>query len=118
MRAATVRRLALELPGAEERETWGEATFRVRNKIFVMLTDRERQAWVKNAHDEQQALVSMDPDTFFVPPYVGPSGWIGVRISKVDRDEMRELLVEAWRRTAPKRAVRAFDEEHGIEGDD
>ena len=117
MRAATFRARALSLPDAVELETWGEATFRVRNKIFVMLTDRERQAWVKNGHDEQQALVAMDPDTFFVPPYVGPSGWIGVRISKVDRDEMHELLIEAWRRTAPKRAVRAFDEEHGIEDD-
>jgi len=117
MRAATVRRLALELPDAEERETWGEATFRVRNRIFVMLTDRERQAWVKNAHDEQRALVSMDPETFFVPPYVGPSGWIGVRIAKVDRREMHELLIEAWRRTAPKRAVAAFDAAHGIDGD-
>jgi hypothetical protein len=117
MRASTVRTLALSLPGAEERETWGEATFRVRNKIFVMLTDRERQAWVKNGHDEQRALVAMDPETFFVPPYVGPSGWIGVRISKVDRQEMHELLIEAWRRTATKRAVKAFDAEHGIEGD-
>jgi hypothetical protein len=117
MRAATVRTIALSLPGAEERETWGEATFRVRNKIFLMLTDRERQAWVKNALDEQQALVAMDPDTFFVPPYVGPSGWIGVRISKVDREEMHELLIEGWRRTAAKRAVKAFDQEHVIEGD-
>jgi hypothetical protein len=116
MRASTVRTLALSLPGAEERETWGEATFRVRNRIFVMLTDRERQAWVKNAHDEQRALVAMDPETFFVPPYVGPSGWIGVRIAGVDRAEMHELLIEAWRRTAPTRAVRAFDDAHGILG--
>jgi hypothetical protein len=115
MRVSTVRRLALQLPGAEERETWGEATFRVRNRIFMMLTERERHAWLKNGHDEQAALVAMDPDTFFVPPYVGPSGWIGVRISSVDRDEMHELIVEAWRRTAGVRAVRAFDEEHGIE---
>jgi hypothetical protein len=114
MRASTVRKLALSLPGAEERETWGEATFRVRGKIFVMLTERERHAWVKNVHDEQRALVSMDPDTFFVPPYVGPSGWIGVRIPKVDRVEMHELLIEAWRLTAPKRSVKAFDDEHGI----
>jgi hypothetical protein len=117
MRVSTVRALALSLPGAEERETWGEATFRVRNKIFVMLTDRERQAWVKNGHDEQRALVAMDPETFFVPPYVGPSGWIGVRIARVDRQEMHELLIEAWRRTATKRAVKSFDAEHGIEGD-
>jgi hypothetical protein len=116
VRASTVRKIALSLPGAEERETWGEATFRVRNKIFVMLTERERHAWVKNLHEEQRALVAMDADTFFVPPYVGPSGWIGVRIGKVDRAEMHELLIEAWRLTAPKRTVRAFDDEHGIGG--
>jgi hypothetical protein len=114
VRASTVRKIALSLPGAEEREAWGEATFRVRNKIFVMMTEFERHAWVKNLHDEQRALVAMDPDTFFVPPYVGPSGWIGVRIAKVDRAEMHELLIEAWRLTAPKRTVRAFDDEHGI----
>jgi hypothetical protein len=52
----------------------------------------------------------MDPDTFFVPPYVGTSGWVGVRIRSVDRDELLELVIEAWRLTAPKRLVRAFDD--------
>ena len=42
MQARTVRRIALELPDAEERETWETATFRVRNKIFVMFAERER----------------------------------------------------------------------------
>jgi hypothetical protein len=116
VRAATVRKHALSLPDAQEREAWGEATFRVRNKIFLMLTEGERHAWCKNHHDEQRALVSMDPDTFFVPSFVGPSGWIGVRLSRVDRAEMHELLIEAWRLTAPKRAVKAFDDEHGIHG--
>jgi hypothetical protein len=53
----------------------------------------------------------MDPETFFVPPYVGSSGWIGVRFRSVDREEMRELVTEAWRLTAPKRAVANFDGE-------
>jgi hypothetical protein len=39
---------------------------------------------------------------------------VGVRVSGVDRDEMRELLIEAWRLTAPKRVVKAFDLEHSI----
>lgn len=112
MRRDTVRREALSLPEATELETWGTPTFRVRKKIFAMFAEGQREAWVKSTHDEQRALTSMDPDTFFVPPYVGPSGWVGVRISSVDRDEMRELLTEAWRMTAPKRLVDAFDEEH------
>ena len=110
MQARTVRKLALSLPEAEERETWGTATFRVRNKIFVMFGEGGKEAWVKSTHDEQRALVAMDPATFSVPPYVGPSGWVGVRFSLVDADEMRELITEAWRMTAPKRLAKAFDE--------
>ena len=111
MRKDTVRKLALGLPESVEQETWGTPTFRVRKKIFVMFSDEQREAWVKSTHDEPRALTQMDPETFFVPPYVGPSGWIGVRFRTVDRDEMRELITEAWRMTAPKRLVSAFDEE-------
>jgi hypothetical protein len=113
MQKNTVRKLALALPEAVEQETWGTPTFRVRKKIFVMFSDEQREAWVKSTHDEQRALTQMDPDTFFVPPYVGPSGWVGVRFRTVDRDEMRELITEAWRMTAPKRLVTSFDEAGG-----
>ena len=111
MRKDTVRRFALALPNAVEQETWGIPTFRVRKKIFAMFAESEREAWIKSTHDEQRALTQMDPETFFVPPYVGPSGWVGVRFRTVDRDEMRELLTEAWRLTAPKRLVSVFDDE-------
>jgi hypothetical protein len=111
MRKDTLRKMALALPDATEQETWGQPTFRVRKRIFVMFSDEEREAWVKSTHDEQRALVQMDPETFFVPPYVGSSGWIGVRFRSVDREEMRELVTEAWRLTAPKRAVANFDGE-------
>jgi hypothetical protein len=111
MRATTARRFALALPEAVEQETWGTPTFRVRKRIFVMFAEEQREAWVKSTHDEQRALTQMDPDTFFVPPYVGPSGWVGVRLLTADRDEMRELITEAWRMTAPKRLVDAFDGE-------
>jgi hypothetical protein len=78
MRVAGLRRFALSLPQAEERETWGEATFRVRNRIFMMLVDGEREAWVKASRLEQEALLGSDPEVFFHPPYVGGHGWIGV----------------------------------------
>jgi hypothetical protein len=109
MQAGTVRKLALALPEAEERETWQTPTFRIRNRIFAMFAEGGREVWIKSSHDEQRALVAQDPETFFFPPYVGPSGWVGVRFRSVDRDELRELLIEAWRMTAPKRLVSAFD---------
>jgi len=110
VRADTIRRFALSLPEAEERETWGTATFRVGSRIFTMFSEEERHAWVKSTFDEQLALVAMFPDTFFVPPYVGPSGWVGVVISKVDPQEMRELIAESWRMTAHRELVQAYDE--------
>ena len=57
MRSNTVRSIALSMPEAEERETWGTATFRVRNKIFLMFSEGGREAWVKSTHDEQRALI-------------------------------------------------------------
>lgn len=109
VRASTVRSFALSLPEAEERETWETATFRVRDKIFVMFSEQERHAWIRSVHDEQRALVAMDPGAWFVPPYVGPNGWVGAVLSRADGDEVRELVTEAWRMTAPKRLVAAFD---------
>jgi hypothetical protein len=109
MRANTIRRFALSLPEAEERETWGAATFRVRSKIFSMFSEEERHVWAKSTFDEQRALVAMYPDAFFVPPYVGPRGWVGAIVSRVDPGEMRELVLEAWRLTAPLELVDEYD---------
>ena len=111
IRASTVRRFALSLPDVEERETWDTATFRVRSKIFLMFSEAERHAWIKSVHDEQRALVAMDADAWFAPPYVGPSGWVGAVLSKADGDEVRELIIEAWRMTAPARLVETSDEQ-------
>ncbi|GAA1671100.1 hypothetical protein GCM10009765_20640 [Fodinicola feengrottensis] len=68
--------------------------------------------WVKAPLGEQQALVGGDPDSYFVPAYVGPSGWVGVGLdpaSKPDWDEVDALLEQAWRMAATKRAIAAFD---------
>jgi hypothetical protein len=110
IRASTVRSFALSLPEAQERETWETATFRVRDKIFVMFSEHERHAWIKSVEEEQRALIDQDPSAWFVPPYVGPRGWVGVVLAKADGDEVRELVTEAWRMTAPKRLVGTFDE--------
>jgi hypothetical protein len=110
IRASTVRAFALSLPDAGELETWETATFRVRNRIFCMFSDRERRVWIKSVQEEQLAVIAQDPAAFFSPPYVGSKGWIGAVLAKADGDEVRELITEAWRMTAPKRSVTAFDE--------
>jgi len=103
------RALALSFPEAEERETSGDPTFRVRDKI-VMTMDREgTAATVKAPREAQAALVGSDPDTFSIPAYVGQRGWVGVALDRVDPEEFAELVDEAWRMTAPKRLVKVYD---------
>jgi hypothetical protein len=107
--ADELRRVVLSLPGAEERETWGHPTFRVRDKMFATLSDDGRQATVKATRQEQAALVAAAPETFGVPAYVGQHGWVSVHLATVDPVELGELLVEAWRQTAPKALVKTYD---------
>jgi hypothetical protein len=103
------RRLALSFPEAEERETWGHPTFRVRDKMFMTLDNEGTAATVKAPREAQAALVGSDPETFSVPAYVGQHGWVGVVLERVDPEEFAELVDEAWRMTAPKRLVKAYD---------
>jgi hypothetical protein len=107
-----VRKLALALPETVEKEAWGRPTFRVKGKMFAMFVDDHHgdgrlALWLQATHDEQQAAVEADPERFFVPPYVGPSGWMGVRLDRgLAWPAVEGLVKDAWLRAAPAR-VRA-----------
>ena len=64
---------------------------------------------MKASKQEQAALIATDPQTFSAAAYVGRHGWVQVRLDRVDREEMQELVIEAWRLTAPKRMVAELD---------
>jgi hypothetical protein len=103
-----LRPICLALPEAKERETWGKATFRVREKIFCMhIADADEPAlWCKAPPGSQAILVGADPRRFFVPPYVGHKGWVGMRLNKrVDWREVALVVTRSYRLTAPKRLV-------------
>lgn len=98
-------------------EAWGEPTFRVRNKMFATFASRGHHrdsdgvaVWIKAKSENQRLLVQTDPDRYFVPPYVGPSGWVGVHLDgDVDWDDVRELLRDGYRMIAPKRLLARLD---------
>jgi hypothetical protein len=106
-----LRQLCLALPEAHEVEAWGEPTFRVRNKIFAMYAASETHhgagrpsVWVKSTHLIQDMLVHEDADRYFAPPYVGPKGWLGIRLDRRPNwKTVEELLRDAYLLTAPKR---------------
>ena len=106
-----LRRLCLALPEAHEVEAWGEPTFRVRNKLFAMYASSGNHhgagraaVWCKAARTNQALMVEAEPQRFFVPPYVGPSGWVGVWLDgAVAWDDLADLLRDAYVLVAPKR---------------
>ena len=116
---ATLRRLrelCLALPEAAEKEAWGDPTWRVRDRIFAMQKGNfeggRPSLWLKAPDGDQAALVASEPDRFFVPPYVGHKGWVGVHLDGAGLrwDELRELIEDSYRMTAPKRLARQLDD--------
>jgi predicted DNA-binding protein (MmcQ/YjbR family) len=101
-----LRAICLSLPDAVEKMAWGDPTFRAADKIFAMwkVGDGRLSIWCKAPPGSQAVLVGSDPEHFFVPPYVGRNGWIGVRLDgDVDWPEVAELVKRSYRLVAPKR---------------
>ncbi len=103
-----LRAICLALPEATEKLAWGEPTFRVGGKMFAMCNgvyhDDPLSVWCKAPPGVQEILVGADPKRFFVPPYVGHKGWIGVRLDvEVDWREVAGIVEDGYEMTAPKR---------------
>ena len=112
---ARLREVCLALPGVEERLNHGMPAFGVVGRAaFANLHDHPRDGrpalWFKGAPGVQAELVEQEPDRFFVPPYVGPRGGVGMRLDvDLDWDEVAGVAEEAWRLTAPVRLVRELE---------
>ena len=112
-----LRGLCLGLPEAEEKQAWGDATFRVRDRIFAMVKtgDGRVSMWCKAPPGSQQVLVAADPVLFFVPPYVGPKGWVGMRLDRhPDWDEVARVVRRSYGLVAPKRLAARLDTAVGV----
>jgi hypothetical protein len=111
---ARMRALCLALPETSERPSHGAPTFFVRGKrAFVMvLTDHHGDGrfalWCAAPDGMQQLLVEADPERYFVPPYVGHRGWIGVRLDRgLDWAELAGVVEDAYAEVAPAALVEA-----------
>jgi len=103
-----LRAICLGLPEATEKQAWGDPTFRIRDKIFAMHKsgDGRSSVWCKSLPELQEVMVGTDPEHYFVPPYVGHKGWIGIRLDgEVDWDDVADLIKDSYRMLAPKRLL-------------
>ncbi|HET9187789.1 MAG TPA: MmcQ/YjbR family DNA-binding protein [Acidothermaceae bacterium] len=109
---ARVRACCLALPGVNERASHQTPTFFVNDKrSFAQYWvnhhgDGRLALWCAAHPGAQEAYVADDPESFFVPPYVGHLGWLGVRLDRaLPWSEIEAVLLEAYRKVAPKRLL-------------
>jgi hypothetical protein len=111
---AKLRDVCLALPETSERLSHGAPTFFVREKrsFLMVLTnhhgDGRFASWCAAPEGMQAMLVEADPERFFVPPYVGHRGWLGVRLDRgLDWNEVAGVAEDAYAEVAPARLVEA-----------
>ena len=107
-----VRGICAEYPEFAEKMAWGRPTFRAGAKLFVVMgssMDRPHTMVFKPDPDERPAL--LEQDGFFVPPYFGPGGWLGIDLERPDTDWVfvAELVDESYRQVALKRQIAALE---------
>jgi hypothetical protein len=107
-----LREICLGLPETSERLSHGAPTFFVREKraFLMVLTDHHGDGrfaiWCAAADGMQAMLVEADPEKFFVPPYVGHRGWLGVRLDRgLDWHELAGIAEDAYAEVAPAKLV-------------
>lgn len=116
-----IREVCLSLPETSERPSHGAPTFFIRDKrSFVMFLDNHHQdgrlaIWCAAPAGVQQALVHAAPEHYFVPPYVGHRGWLGVRLDrKLEWNEIAGAVEDAYLAVAPKTLATRFPRRPGL----
>jgi hypothetical protein len=104
------RAIAATLPRSYEAIVRGSLRFRVGRIVYVAFYDDETIMGFAFPKEERELLVASDPDTFLMPrPSDMRYRWVCVRLDAIDLDELRDLLVGAWRMCVPKKVAAAFD---------
>jgi predicted DNA-binding protein (MmcQ/YjbR family) len=102
--------ICLALPEATRELQGDHASFRVRKKVFAYFLNNHHgdgivSIYGKALPGDHTALVASDPVKFYLPAYIGPRGWVGLRldIGRVDWDEVKELITGSYLQTAPRK---------------
>ncbi len=104
-----VRAFAATLPRAYEAVVRDRVKFRVKQIVFLSLSRDETVMGFAYPKEEREALVAGEPDKFHLPiPSDMRYNWVRVWLAAIDGDEMRELVMDAWRMCVPKKVWQAY----------
>lgn len=97
-----VRELALSLPETTEKPSYGMPGFRVKDRLFARIKeDGVMVLWRENEY-EKEALIESEPDKFFTTSHYDGYPMVLLRLEKVGREELLDLLTDSWDLRAPK----------------
>jgi hypothetical protein len=105
-----VLELAESLPEVQPGYSYGTPALKLRNKLIARLREDGETLVLRADVEERDVLIQAAPEKFFLTPHYQAHPWVLVRLSRVDPDELRELLAEAWRLRAPKRLAARLGE--------
>ncbi len=106
---ATVRQLGLAFPGVQEGLSYGIRGFRVRGKFMARLWEDGETLGGKCGEDERDFRMKADPRTFFITDHYRGQPTVLVRLARVTKGDLRDVLDEAWRRQVPRKLVTEYD---------
>lgn len=108
-----VRKIALSLPETTEKPWFGTPGFRVKDKGFLRIRTEAEGGLVVFVSDlgEKEALLRSEPEKFFTTPHYDGHPSVLVHLAAVDIGELRELITESWRVRAPKRVLKAYEDQ-------
>jgi len=113
-----VRAICSALPGVTERLSHGTPAFFAGKQFLMLWPDGHHDhgfphLWCAAPPGVQVELVATEPDRFFLPPYVGGRGWIGIRLDRdIDWDELTNVCEEAFRTVASQKLIAALGRTH------
>jgi hypothetical protein len=104
-----VRQLAITLPEVDEGTSYATPALRVGDKLYVRWHQSGEALVIRIKNDERKRRMKANPRAFYMTDHYVGSPFMLVRLSEVQHDDLRDLLESAWRLSAPKRLIAAFD---------
>ena len=110
-----VRRIAMSLPRTSEHLIRDHVKFRIGRIVYASVSPDEERLGFGFPREERAALVASEPDKFMMPlPRDERYNWVRVRLPALEVDELRELLIDAWRMCVPKKVAAAYLASQGL----
>ncbi len=104
----TVRDILCSFPGVEQGTSYGTPGFRVANKFLARMKEDGTTLVVKCGFDERDFRMQADPETFFTTDHYRGYPTVLVRLRRVSKTDLHDVLEEAWRRNAPRKLLASY----------